>query len=75
MYWNCQESDFATYTIPSEVEDYDVTKKDVGFMIFEDIVRSGYKPCIKYDSYIDYLHSSLRNRDEQVEGLEKSIRK
>lgn len=33
-------------------------------MIFEDIVRSGYGQCKKYDSYIDYLYGSLRSRDE-----------
>lgn len=75
LYWNCQESDFAIYTIPSEVEDYGVTKKDVGLMIFEDIVRSGYGQCKKYDSYIDYLYGSLRSRDEQVERIGKKYQK
>lgn len=41
LYWNCQDSDFAIYTIPSEVEDYGLTKKEVALMIFEDIVTSG----------------------------------
>ena len=52
LFWNCQESDFAIYTIPSEVEDYGVTKKDVGLMIFEDIVKSGYEPYIDYDKIL-----------------------
>lgn len=75
LYWNCQESDFAIYTIPSEVEDYGVTKKEVGLMIFEDIVKSGYRPCMKYDNYIDYTYGSLRNRDGQVERLGKKYQK
>lgn len=75
LYWNCQESDFAIYTIPSEVEDYGVTKKDVGLMIFEDIVKSGYESCEKYDRYIDYTYGSLRSRDEQVERIGKKYQK
>lgn len=75
LYWNCQESDFAIYTIPSEVEDYGVAKKDVGLMIFEDIVKSGYESCEKYDRYIDYTYGSLRSRDEQVERIGKKYQK
>lgn len=75
LYWNCQESDFARYTIPSEVEDYGITKKDVGLMIFEDIIKSGYKSCKKYDEYIDYTYGSLRSRDEQVERIGKKYQK
>ena len=75
LFWNCQESDFAIYTIPSEVENYGVTKKDVGLMIFEDIVKSGYKPCINYDKSIDYTYGSLRSRDEQVERIGKKYQK
>lgn len=75
LFWNCQESDFAIYTIPSEVEDYGVTKKDVGLMIFEDIVKSGYEPCISYDKNIDYTYGALRNRDRQVERIGKKYQK
>lgn len=75
LFWNCQESDFAIYTIPSEVQNYGVTKKDVGLMIFEDIVKSGYEPCINYDKSIDYTYGSLRNRDEQVERISKKYQK
>lgn len=75
LYWNCQESDFAIYTIPSEVENYGITKKDVGLLIFEDIIKSGYELCEKYDSYIDYTFGSLRNRDEQVERIGKKYQK
>ena len=75
LYWNCQESDFARYTIPSEVEDYGVTKKDVGLMIFEDIVKSGYGLYKDYDGYIDYTYGSLRNRDKEVERIGKKYQK
>lgn len=75
LYWNCQYSDFEKYTIPSEVTNYGVTKEDVGLMIFEDIVKSGYKPYIKYDDYIDYSYGSLRSRDEQVERIGKKYQK
>lgn len=75
LYWNCQESDFARYTIPSEVNDYGVTKEDVGLMIFEDIVKSGYKLCEEYDRYIDYTYGSLRSRDGQVERIGKKYQK
>lgn len=75
LYWNCQESDFAIYTIPSEVVYYGVTKKDVGLMIFEDIVKSGYKLYKKHDKYIDYTYGSLRSRDEQVERIGKKYQK
>ena len=75
LYWNCKYSDFEKYTIHSEVQDYGVTKEDVGLMIFEDIVKSGYKPYIKYDDYIDYTYGSLRSRDEQVERIGKKYQK
>ena len=75
LFWNCQESDFAIYTIPLEVENYGVTKKDVGIMIFEDIVKSGYELCINYDKGIDYTYGSLRSRDEQVERIGKKYQK
>lgn len=76
LYWNCQDSDFAIYTIPSEVEDYGLSKKDVGLMIFEDIMRSGYNEGFaKYDAYIDYTYGSLRSRDEQVERIGKKYQK
>lgn len=76
LFWNCQESDFATYTIPSEVKNYGVTKKDVGLMIFEDIVKGGYnESCRNYDNSIDYKYGSLRNRDGQVERIGKKYQK
>ena len=50
-------------------------KKDVGLMIFEDIVKSGYEPCINYDKSIDYTYGSLRSRDEQVERIGKKYQK
>lgn len=74
LYWNCQDSDFAIYTIPSEVEDYGIGKKDVGLMIFEDILNSGYTHT-EYDAYIDSTYGSLRNRDEQVERIGKKYQK
>lgn len=76
LYWNCKDSDFAIYTIPSEVKDYGVEKEDVGLMIFEDIIKSGYDTYIKqYDNHIDYTYGSLRNRDEQVERIGKKYQK
>lgn len=75
LYWNCQNSDFAIYTIPSDIENYGISKKDVGLMIFEDMIRSGYASCEKYDSYIDYTYGSLRSRDEQVERIGKKYQK
>ena len=76
LYWNCQDSDFAIYTIPSEVENYSISKKDVGLMIFEDILQSGYDDgYARYDAYIDYTYGSLRSRDEQVERLGKKYQK
>lgn len=76
LYWNCQDSDFAVYTIPSEVRDYGISKKDVGLMIFEDILKCGYtKKYKEYDKYIDYTYGSLRNRDEQVERIGKKYQK
>ncbi|WP_288794424.1 hypothetical protein [Megamonas funiformis] len=76
LYWNCQGSDFAIYTVPFEVEDYGLSKKNVGLMIFEDIVQSGYnEKLVKYDAYIDRIYGSLRNRDEQVERIGKKYQK
>lgn len=76
LYWNCQNSDFAIYTIPSSVKDYGITQKDVGLMIFEDILRNGYNyTCMKYDKYIDNNYGSLRSRDEQVERVGKKYQK
>ncbi len=76
LYWNCQDSDFAIYTIPSEVEDYGINKEDVGSMIFEDILQSGYnEEYAKYDAYIDYTYGALRSRDEQIERIGKKYQK
>lgn len=72
LYRNCQSSDFAVYTIPTEVSDYGLSRKDVGKMVFEDIIRSGYDGrCRDYDRWIDYTYGSLRNRDTQVERIGK----
>lgn len=76
LYWNCQSSDFAVYTIPTEVSDYGLSRKDVGKMVFEDIIRSGYDGrCRDYDRWIDYTYGSLRNRDTQVERIGKKYQK
>ncbi|WP_415281503.1 NACHT domain-containing protein [Clostridium perfringens] len=77
LFWNCQDSDFAIYTIPSDVENYGITKKEVGLLIFEDIVKSGYVSSwlADYDDYIDYTFGSLRNRDEQIERIGKKYQK
>lgn len=79
LYWNCQNSDFAIYSIPSDVEDYSITKKEVGLLIFEDIVKSGYTSSVifhaKYDEYINYTFGSLRSRDGQVERIGKKYQK
>ena len=52
-----------------------MTKKDVGLMIFEDIVKSGYGLYKDYDGYIDYTYGSLRNRDKEVERIGKKYQK
>ena len=44
-------------------------------MIFEDMVKSGYKQCEKYDNSIDYTYGSLRSRDTQVERIGKKYQK
>lgn len=75
LFWNCQESDFALYTIPYEVEEYGISKKDVGALIFEDMITSGYEICQKYDSNIDYKYGSLRIRDESIERIGKKYQK
>lgn len=75
LFWNCQKSDFAIYTIPYEVEEYGVTKKDVGALIFENMITSGYEICKKYDEYIDYKYGSLRSRDESIERVGKKYQK
>ena len=76
LYWNCQESDFAVYSIPSDVEDYGLSKEDVGLMIFEDIIHIGYNQILaSHDAYIDYTYGCLRNRDEQVERIGKKYQK
>ena len=72
LYYNCTESDFGIYTIPSEVEDYGFSKKDIGNLIFIEILNLGYCGTNKkLDGYIDYTYGSLRNRDESVERLGK----
>lgn len=72
LYYNCTESDFGIYTIPSDVEDYGFTKKDIGNLVFIEILDLGYSQKTKeLDAYIDYTYGSLRNRDEKVERVGK----
>ena len=76
LFWNCQDSDFAIYSIPSEVEDYGITKKDVGIMIFEDIIKGGYNNfCKDLDARIDYQYGSLRSRDSEIERIGKKYQR
>lgn len=79
LFWNCTESDFIKYTVPSEVQDYGISEEEVGYLIYEDIVKSGYICSVigqaKYDVYIDYTYGSLRSRDEQVERIGKKYQK
>lgn len=64
------------YSIPSDVEDYGISKKETGALIFEDIVKSGYNATIvNYDKHIDYTFGSLRHRDIQVERIGKKYQK
>lgn len=77
LYLNCTESDFGKYTIPYKVPDYGLSKKDIGNLIFEDIVKYGYPDsvCNEYDSYIDATYGSLRSRDTEVERIGKKFQK
>lgn len=50
-------------------------KKDVGALIFENMITSGYEICQKYDEYIDYKYGSLRSRDESIERVGKKYQK
>lgn len=77
LYWNCTESDFGVYTIPREVSDYGLTKKDIGNLIFEDIIKLGYSnsACSKHDRYINETYGSLRSRDNEVERIGKKLQK
>lgn len=76
LYFNCIESDFAVYTIPSEVEDYGFSKEDIGGIIMQSILNSGYDDNLeKYDQMIDYKYGSLRSRDSSVERIGKKYQK
>lgn len=76
LYFNCIESDFAIYTIPSEVEDYGFSKKEIGGIIMQNILNSGYDDNLeKYDQMIDYKYGSLRSRDSSVERIGKKYQK
>lgn len=77
LFWNCTESDFAIYTIPHTDFNFEISQKDVGCLIFEDIINLGYSnsPCKEYDSYIDATYGSLRSRDEGVERIGKKLQK
>ncbi len=76
LYFNCIESDFSTYTIPSEVKDYGFSKKEIGGIIMKNILDSGYDDNLeKYDQMIDYKYGSLRSRDTSVERIGKKYQK
>lgn len=76
LYFNCMESDFAIYTIPSDVEHYGFSKKKIGGIIMKNILDSGYDENIeKYDQIIDYKYGSLRSRDTSVERIGKKYQK
>lgn len=76
LYFNCIESDFAIYTIPSEVEDYGFSKKEIGGIIMKNILDSGYDDNLeKYDQMIDSKYGSLRSRDPSVERIGKKYQK
>lgn len=72
LFFNCTESDFAIYTIPRKVIDYTFNKKEVGILVFNEIINSYYdENILNLDNYIDYTYGSLRNRDESVERVSK----
>lgn len=76
LYFNCIESDFAIYTIPSEVKDYGFSQKEIGGIIMKNILESGYDDNLeKYDQMIDYKYGSLRSRDPSVERIGKKYQK
>jgi hypothetical protein len=76
LYWNCTKSDFAIYTIPNDVEDYSFNKKEVGELIYNEILQMGYSEKLKeLDGHIDYKYGSLRNRDSKVERVGKKYSK
>lgn len=76
LYSHCIESDFAVYTIPSEVEDYGFSQREIGGIIMRNILDSGYNNDLeKYDQMIDYKYGSLRNRDLSVERIGKKYQK
>ncbi|MGB6130125.1 MAG: hypothetical protein WBG30_15395 [Psychrilyobacter sp.] len=76
LFWNCTESDFGIYTIPSKVEGYGFTKKEVGILIYKKIINNCYSEKIKsFDRYINYTYGSLRVRDESVERVSKKYQK
>lgn len=72
LFWNCTESDFGVYTIPSEVQNYGFNKKEVGILVYNEIVNNYYSSRIAdLDGYIDYTYGSLRSRDESIERVSK----
>lgn len=76
LYFNCIESDFAIYTIPSEVKDFGFSQKEIGGIIMENILDSGYDDNLeKYDKKIDFKYGSLRSRDSSVERIGKKYQK
>lgn len=76
LYFNCIESDFAIYTIPSEVKDFGFSQKEIGGIIMKSILDSGYDDNLeKYDQAIDFKYGSLRSRDSSVERIGKKYQK
>ena len=73
LFFNCTESDFGIYTIPDNVTNYGFTKKDVGMLIYKEILENNLydKNIINFDVDIDSTYGSDRNRDESVERISK----
>lgn len=72
LFWNCTESDFGIYTIPNRIEDYGFNKKEIGVLIYNEIINNYYDDKVSnLDNYINYAYGSLRNRDESIERVSK----
>ena len=76
LYFNCIESDFTISTISSVVEDYGFTKKEIGGIIMQNILNSGYDDNLeKYEQITDFNHSYLCSRDSSIERIGKKYQK
>lgn len=72
LFRNCTDSDFGVYTIPSEVQNYGFSRKEVGILVYNEIVSHYYSDQISnLDDHIDFTYGSLRNRDESIERVGK----